>query len=382
MAQRDGTTSFSHGVDISDGTNGGIWANGTQIIDADGSVLSATGATFPDITGSDSSLGISGQAAAQGGAIALVGGTSSTSGNAGGAITATGGTPGATGAGGAVTITGGIGGATSGTGGAVSMTGGAGTGVTTTGGAASVVGGIGGTGTTTNAGGVGGAATLQSGAGGAKTGTGAAAGGAAGAVTITGGVGGATASSGANAGGAGATITATAGAGGAASAGTGNGGAGGSVILVPGIGGTSAGGTAGADGGVFLRSTTGRLFRQQTAATAKSDGAESITAAQMINGIVVFTITTGRTMTTPTGAAISAGCPASLAVGDSFDFTLITVGTGADDIATLTAGDGNVTFVGPVTVGPDIQATEGLNAYGTWRFRNTGTSTWVGYRIG
>ena len=45
--------------------------------------------------------------------------------------------------------------------------------------------------------------------------------------------------------------------------------------------------------------------------------------AQMLSGICVFTITTGRTLTTPTGAAMSTGIP-NLAVGDSFDFTVIT----------------------------------------------------------
>lgn len=335
--------------------------------------------TATSIAGGDSSLGITGQAAAQGGAIAISGGTSSTSGNAGGAVTRTGGTPGATGVGGAITDTGGAGGATSGTGGAVSHTGGAGTGVTTTGGAWSGTGGAGGTGTTTSAGGVGGAATVTGGAGGAKTGTGAAAGGAGAAASLIGGAGGATASSGSDAGGAGANAVVTGGVGGAASAGTGNGGAGGSVILTPGAGGATTGGTAGAAGGVFLRSSTARIFRQQTAPGAGADQAETLTAAQILNGIYVHTITTGRTLTTPTGAQISAGCPAALAVGDSFDFTLITVGTGADDIVTLTAGDGNVTFVGVVTVGPNIAGTDTASA--TWRFRNTGTNTWIGYRL-
>jgi hypothetical protein len=68
-----------------------------------------------------------------------------------------------------------------------------------------------------------------------------------------------------------------------------------------------------------------------------------------------------------------------LATGDSFDFSLITIGTGADDIVTLTAGDANVTFVGVVAVGPNIAGTD--TASGTWRFRNTGASTWVGYRL-
>lgn len=120
-------------------------------------------------------------------------------------------------------------------------------------------------------------------------------------------------------------------------------------------------------------------LRKQSAATAKADGAESITAAQMINGIVVFTVTTGRTMTTPTGAAILAGCPTDIAAGDSFDFTLITIGAGADDIATLTAGDGDVTFVGSVTVGPSGST---FNDFGTWRFRYTGANAFVGYRVG
>lgn len=223
---------------------------------------------------------------------------------------------------------------------------------------------------------------LRAGNGGAKTGTGAAAGGAGGAADVTSGNGGNTASSGSDAGGAAGNVNLTGGTGGNATAGTGNGGAGGSIIQTPGAGGTSAGGTAGKAGGIFQRSSGGQFFRQQTAATAKADGNQSVTAAQMINGIVVFTITTGRTLTTPTGAALVAGCPADLAAGDSFDFTLITVGTGSDDIATLTAGDGDVTFVGQVTVGPDIAATEGLNNFGTWRFRYAGTNAWVGYRIG
>jgi hypothetical protein len=79
------------------------------------------------ITGGDSSLGVTGQAAAQGGAIVVTGGTSSTSGNAGGAVSLVGGTPGATGAGGSASVTAAPGGATSGIGGAANITAGAGT---------------------------------------------------------------------------------------------------------------------------------------------------------------------------------------------------------------------------------------------------------------
>lgn len=152
-------------------------------------------------------------------------------------------------------------------------------------------------------------------------------------------------------------------------------GGGGSIIITPGA---KAG--TGIAGGTFIRSAGGQIFRQQAAPTAETDANNAVAAADMINGICVHTVSTGRTLTTPTGAAISAACPADLAVGDSFDFTVITVGTGADDISTLTAGDANVTFVGKVTVGPDIA--DAGPPHGTWRFRNTGTNTWIGYRIG
>lgn len=165
-------------------------------LDANGvlkQITTASGAaTLTDITGTDASLGIAGLAAAQGGAIALVGGTSSTSGNAGGAITGVGGTPGATGIGGAISWTGGAGGATSGAGGAVSLVGGVGTAGNSAGGAVSATGGagqgsaaggagsvVGGVGGATGAGG---AVSLTGGAGGATSGTG-------GAVTIRGGAG-------------------------------------------------------------------------------------------------------------------------------------------------------------------------------------------------
>jgi predicted RecA/RadA family phage recombinase len=151
--------------------------------------LSTTG-----ISAADASLGIAGLTAAQGGAVAVVGGVSETAGNAGGAVSLTGGVGGATGAGGAASVVGGASGATSGVGGAASLTGGAagssaGNAVggaaavtggigkgTSAGGAASIVGGVGG------ATGAGGAVAVTGGAGGSSSGTG-------GAVTVTGGAG-------------------------------------------------------------------------------------------------------------------------------------------------------------------------------------------------
>lgn len=108
------------------------------------------------LTGNDASLGITGLASTQGGAIVVTGGTSSTAGNAGGAVSLVGGTPGATGVGGGASLTGGIGGATSGAGGVASVAGGAGTNGNGNGGAVTINGGA------KNGSGANGAVTIQS----------------------------------------------------------------------------------------------------------------------------------------------------------------------------------------------------------------------------
>lgn len=83
--------------------------------------------TVGSVTGGDSALDVTGQAAAQGGAVSVTGGASSTSGNAGGLAKLKGGAPGATGVGGGATLEAAAGGATSGAGGAANVTAGAGT---------------------------------------------------------------------------------------------------------------------------------------------------------------------------------------------------------------------------------------------------------------
>lgn len=85
------------------------------------------GEPLADQSAADATFVLQGLAAAQGGYVRLVGGTSSAAGNAGGASSIIGGQPGATGVGGAAAVTGGAGGATSGSGGSASLTGGAGT---------------------------------------------------------------------------------------------------------------------------------------------------------------------------------------------------------------------------------------------------------------
>lgn len=197
-------------------------ANAQANLGLTGSPTTGPSLVAADITGTDSSLGINGQAAAQGGDVIVTGGTSSTSANAGGAARLHGGLPGATGVGGDATVRGAIGGATSGSGGLASLTGGAGTAGNATGGLSRAVGGAG------QGSAAGGAVLLTGGAGGAT--------GAGGAITITSGAGGATSgAAGAiaitvgtpiSANGAAITVTAGSGAGGTNS--------GGNINLVPG----------------------------------------------------------------------------------------------------------------------------------------------------
>lgn len=128
-----GNTISSAELGFLDGvTAGTATASKAVVLDGSKGIATITSATITTVTtgtvtSNAASLAVGGLAAAQGGAIAVTGGTSSTSGNAGGAVTLTGGTPGATGAGGAVALVGAAGGATSGSGGNVTATAGAGT---------------------------------------------------------------------------------------------------------------------------------------------------------------------------------------------------------------------------------------------------------------
>ena len=127
--------------------------------------------TADDVTASDAILNIAGLNAAQGGAIPIQGGTSSTASNAGGAVSLTGGTGGAGGVGGAATLVGGVPASGNAAGGAATASGGAGSG-TGAGGAVTTRGGASGAGATGNGGawsGGGGAALSTNGTGGAAT---------------------------------------------------------------------------------------------------------------------------------------------------------------------------------------------------------------------
>lgn len=259
---------------------------------------------------------------------------------------------------------------------AITITGGISSTQGNAGGAATIAGSPGVVGTTTTAGSVGGAASITSGAGGAKTGTGAAAGGAAGAASVVGGVGGATASSGSDAGGRGGNVSVTAGTGGAATAGTGNGGEGADVILTAGVGGASAGGTAGVAGFVYNRSSVS--FK--TTVTAMTTTA-TITGAAILGGLITANqgAAGAATYTMPAGTVFGPLLPASFAVGDTVQFSITNLSTVAAEDVTV-AGASGMVAKGNMFI-PSNAATSDV-AFGTFLIIKTGSNAFDFYRIG
>ena len=115
----------------------------------------------------------------------------------------------------------------------------------------------------------------------------------------------------------------------------------------------------------------GRLNNQvQGDPTNIADGGSmAFTPAALLSGIVTATPTAGRNIQLPTGAALDAA--SEFAIGDSFDFSLVTLAAFA---LTITVNTG-VTIVGaPATAG-----TSGAPA--RFRVRKTAADTFVVYRI-
>ena len=95
------------------------------------------------------------------------------------------------------------------------------------------------------------------------------------------------------------------------------------------------------------RVETWAALREKVTVVAATDAATTMTAAQLAGaGRVVYTMTpsTGRALTTPTGAELSAGFTDE-AVGTSFEFTVVNVAAATHAI-TLTAGASGVTLGG------------------------------------
>ena len=111
------------------------------------------------------------------------------------------------------------------------------------------------------------------------------------------------------------------------------------------------------------------LFVVQGAPTALT-AAATATAAQLANGLFTFNGTAGN-LTLPTVADLEAGMPSATRANMAFDFYVINIEAGTDDVTVATAT--GWTLVGTMAV------TE--NTSGHFRARKTGDSAWTCYRI-
>lgn len=126
------------------------------------------------------------------------------------------------------------------------------------------------------------------------------------------------------------------------------------------------------DQNIFFRALNHNLQAAPPTATASA----TLTAVQMLGGILEATPTAAVTYTTITGTLLEAALPSGIANDDSFELTIINLG-GVGNIITLAGGTG-VTIVGSATVddaGADITSS------GTFRFRRSATNTFIAYRI-
>ena len=130
------------------------------------------------------------------------------------------------------------------------------------------------------------------------------------------------------------------------------------------------------------RPADGTPILTKVPAPSTSTTGVAMTEAELLGGVHVKTPTAAQDFQLPNGTEVSAAVLAvqpNFAVGDSFDFHLVNLGT-TGDIVTITADTG-LTVVGFMGVHPAADgATLGTSA-GHFRCRNTGANAWTFHRI-
>ena len=125
------------------------------------------------------------------------------------------------------------------------------------------------------------------------------------------------------------------------------------------------------------------LTKKTQAAPIAETGAATLTIADMLNGLITITQSTGATvaLTTDTGALIETGLASyDFEVNDSFDFTIINLSAALLDTATLTAGASGVTIVGQAII-ESAHADSEFPSSSTFRVRKSAASTYIIYKI-
>lgn len=99
----------------------------------------------------------------------------------------------------------------------------------------------------------------------------------------------------------------------------------------------------------------GHLGNNIAVTNVADGGSMAITAAELLNGIITATPTTGRTISAPTAASLISAVTPTTPVGQGFEFTIINL-AGATHALTLGTATGT-TIIGSVTIGAASSAT-------------------------
>lgn len=126
----------------------------------------------------------------------------------------------------------------------------------------------------------------------------------------------------------------------------------------------------GAGGYQFNDGNTGEALLFVQGAPTALTAAATVTAAQLANGLFTFNGTAGN-MTLPTVADLEAEVSSATKANAAFDFYVINIDAGTDDITVYT--NTGWTLVGTMVV------TE--NTSGHFRARKTGDGAWTCYRV-
>jgi hypothetical protein len=96
----------------------------------------------------------------------------------------------------------------------------------------------------------------------------------------------------------------------------------------------------------------------QKVVTAAGNEATTLTAAQCVEGVVTMTPSTGRALTTPTGAELKTFFGGQLEIGTSFEVTVVNAAAATHAI-TFTAAASGITLGGAAAMATIAAATSG-----------------------
>jgi hypothetical protein len=100
----------------------------------------------------------------------------------------------------------------------------------------------------------------------------------------------------------------------------------------------------------------------QKTITAAGNEATTLTAAQCVEGVVTMTPSTGRAVTTPTGAELKTYFGGQLEIGTSFEVTVVNAAAATHAI-TLTAAASGITLGGAAAMATIAAASSGTYVF-------------------